>query len=65
MRLFQNSNCAMADIGRYKVPTGLRPLLEALAREVLRAQPDDLVAFSQLFFAELQHQRKCEKKKRI
>ncbi|KAK5978597.1 IQ calmodulin-binding domain-containing protein family protein [Trichostrongylus colubriformis] len=43
---------------RYKVPDGLRPLLEALARETLRSQPHDIVRFAQLFFDELQHHRK-------
>ncbi|VDO20572.1 unnamed protein product [Haemonchus placei] len=43
---------------RYKVPDGLRPLLEALARETLRSQPKDIVRFAQLFFEELQHHRK-------
>ncbi|VDL74824.1 unnamed protein product [Nippostrongylus brasiliensis] len=43
---------------RYKVPDGLRPLLEALARETLRSQPKDVVRFAQLFFDELQHHRK-------
>ncbi|VDP43383.1 unnamed protein product [Heligmosomoides polygyrus] len=43
---------------RYKVPEGLRPLLEALARETLRSQPKDVVRFAQLFFDELQHHRK-------
>ncbi|KAK6058284.1 regulatory subunit of type II PKA R-subunit [Cooperia oncophora] len=43
---------------RYKVPDGLRPLLEALARETLRSQPKDIIRFAQLFFEELQHHRK-------
>ncbi|CAJ0609674.1 unnamed protein product [Cylicocyclus nassatus] len=43
---------------RYKVPDGLRPLLEALARETLRSQPDDVIRFAQLFFDELQLHRK-------
>ncbi|VDM54722.1 unnamed protein product [Angiostrongylus costaricensis] len=43
---------------RYKVPEGLRPLLEALARETLRSQPRDVIQFAQLFFDELQHHRK-------
>ncbi|KAJ1353324.1 hypothetical protein KIN20_009929 [Parelaphostrongylus tenuis] len=43
---------------RYKVPDGLRPLLEALARETLRSQPRDVIHFAQLFFDELQHHRK-------
>ena len=30
---------------KYKVPAGLRPLLEAFARETLRAQPSDIYAF--------------------
>uniref|UniRef100_A0A1I7WGG9 RIIa domain-containing protein n=1 Tax=Heterorhabditis bacteriophora TaxID=37862 RepID=A0A1I7WGG9_HETBA len=42
---------------RYQVPDGLRPLLEALARETLRAQPNDVIRFAQLFFDELQHHR--------
>lgn len=45
---------------RYQVPDGLRPLLEALARETLRAQPDDVIKFASIFFDELQRQRKCE-----
>jgi hypothetical protein len=38
---------------KYKVPVGFRPLLEALAREVLRNQPNDIYAFSALFFERL------------
>ncbi|VDM97716.1 unnamed protein product, partial [Thelazia callipaeda] len=45
---------AESSIERYKVPDGLRPLLEALAREILRAQPTDLVNFSLLFFNMMQ-----------
>ena len=30
---------------KYKVPSGLRPLLEAFARETLRAQPADIYTF--------------------
>ncbi|EFO18168.2 hypothetical protein LOAG_10329 [Loa loa] len=41
-----------------KVPTGLRPLLEALVRETLRTQPVDLINFSILFFNVLQKHRK-------
>jgi len=36
---------ANATTEKYKVPAGLRPLLEALARETLRAQPTDLYNF--------------------
>uniref|UniRef100_A0A0M3HWE4 RIIa domain-containing protein n=1 Tax=Ascaris lumbricoides TaxID=6252 RepID=A0A0M3HWE4_ASCLU len=51
---------AQASTEKYKVPNGLRPLLEALARETLRAQPTDLISFSQLFFDELQrHRSQC------
>uniref|UniRef100_A0A915PGW1 RIIa domain-containing protein n=1 Tax=Setaria digitata TaxID=48799 RepID=A0A915PGW1_9BILA len=35
---------------KYKVPAGLRPLLEALVRETLRMQPTDLINFSMVFF---------------
>lgn len=42
----------------YKVPDGLRPLLEALVRETLRTQPVDLISFSILFFNVLQKHRK-------
>ena len=45
---------------KYKVPAGLRPLLEALARETLRAQPTDLLQFGQLFFDVLQHHKMRE-----
>ncbi|CAJ0571702.1 unnamed protein product, partial [Mesorhabditis spiculigera] len=43
---------------RFRVPEGLRPLLEALARESIRAQPKDLVTFGQLFFDNLAHHQK-------
>ncbi|VDM91690.1 unnamed protein product [Litomosoides sigmodontis] len=43
---------------KHKVPDGLRPLLEALVRETLRAQPVDLISFSILFFNVLQKHRK-------
>ena len=42
---------------RYPVPIGFRGLLEALAREVLRAQPTDVYAFSSLFFSTLDTMR--------
>lgn len=45
---------------KYKIPEGLRPLLESLAREILRTQPSDLIDFSQLYFSELQDHR-CSK----
>ncbi|CAB3400928.1 unnamed protein product [Caenorhabditis bovis] len=38
----------------YSVPNGLRPLLEALARETLRAQPTDVIRFGYFFFDEVQ-----------
>ncbi|CAI5456646.1 unnamed protein product [Caenorhabditis angaria] len=44
--------------GRYTVPQGLRPLLEALARETLRAQPEDVANFGYIFFDQLQKHRK-------
>lgn len=43
---------------KYKVPAGLRPLLEAFAREALRIQPVDLQAFGKLFFDTLYKHRK-------
>ena len=45
---------------KYKVPHGFRPLLEALAREVLRSQPNDIYAFSALFFERLLQFREGE-----
>jgi hypothetical protein len=45
---------------KYKVPAGLRPLLEAFARETLRTQPDDLVHFGLVFFNVLKQQRECK-----
>ncbi|KAM3725818.1 Protein IQ-DOMAIN [Dirofilaria immitis] len=42
----------------YKVPTGLRPLLETLVRETLRIQPTDLISSSLLFFIVFQNHRK-------
>ncbi|MFH4983313.1 hypothetical protein AB6A40_010022 [Gnathostoma spinigerum] len=45
---------------KYKVPPGLRPLLEGLARETLRTQPDDIINFAQLFIDELQVHRKID-----
>uniref|UniRef100_A0A915EKR4 RIIa domain-containing protein n=1 Tax=Ditylenchus dipsaci TaxID=166011 RepID=A0A915EKR4_9BILA len=43
---------------KYKVPSGLRPLLEAFARETLRVQPNDLLTFGQIFFDVLQLHRR-------
>jgi len=43
---------------KYKVPSGLRPLLEAFARETLRSQPTDIYEFGKLFFDVLQIHRK-------
>ncbi|CAG9534402.1 unnamed protein product [Cercopithifilaria johnstoni] len=42
----------------YKIPVGLRSLLEALVHETLRTQPTDLISFSILFFNVLQKHRK-------
>uniref|UniRef100_A0A5S6QHE7 RIIa domain-containing protein n=1 Tax=Trichuris muris TaxID=70415 RepID=A0A5S6QHE7_TRIMR len=42
---------------RYPVPEGFRPLLVALAREVLSNQPRDLYAFGALFFHTLMQVR--------
>lgn len=39
-----------AIINKYEVPTGLRPLLEAFAREALLLQPKDLQYFGKIFF---------------
>ena len=50
---------------KYKVPAGLRPLLEAFARETLRTQPQDLVQFGRVFFETLGEQRESEFKLRI
>ena len=35
-----------------KIPNGFQNILEALAREVLRDQPEDILSFSASFFAE-------------
>ncbi|NWI12556.1 SP17 protein, partial [Crypturellus soui] len=40
-----------------RVPTGFRDLLEGLAREVLRAQPRDIVAFAAEHFQALLDER--------
>lgn len=48
---------AAAATGSHKVPAGLRPLLEAFARETLRAQPTDLIQFGRHFFDTLVQQR--------
>ncbi|PAV90073.1 hypothetical protein WR25_14885 [Diploscapter pachys] len=44
--------------GRYAVPEGLRPLLEAFARETIRTQPKDVARFGLLFFDELHNHRR-------
>ncbi|VDD96229.1 unnamed protein product [Enterobius vermicularis] len=36
-----------------QIPDGLRPLLEAFAKETLKSHPDDLVYFGKVFFDEL------------
>ncbi|GMT35700.1 hypothetical protein PFISCL1PPCAC_26997, partial [Pristionchus fissidentatus] len=46
------------DRERYRIPDGLRPLLEAIARESIRLQPSDVIGFAQLFIDELQHHRR-------
>uniref|UniRef100_A0A0N4Z4X3 RIIa domain-containing protein n=1 Tax=Parastrongyloides trichosuri TaxID=131310 RepID=A0A0N4Z4X3_PARTI len=47
---------------KYKIPDSLRPLLEALARETIRAQPDDVISFGKLFFDILSfHQKDSDK----
>lgn len=45
----------------YKVPSSLRPLLEAFARETLRNQPEDLVQFGCIFFDTLSKHRDSKK----
>ncbi|NXO19423.1 SP17 protein, partial [Oriolus oriolus] len=40
-----------------RVPAGFRNLLEGLAREVLRGQPADVVAFAAQYFQKLLEQR--------
>ncbi|NWY08299.1 SP17 protein, partial [Nothoprocta ornata] len=42
---------------RLRVPAGFRELLEGLAREVLRAQPRDVVAFAAEHFQALLEER--------
>ncbi|KAK0396551.1 hypothetical protein QR680_001762 [Steinernema hermaphroditum] len=44
------TDMAELHLDKYRVPNGLRPLLEAFARESLRAQPSDLISFGKLFF---------------
>lgn len=45
---------------KYKVPSNLRPLLEAFARETLRTQPADLIEFGRSFFETLHLAQKGE-----
>ncbi|NXU19539.1 SP17 protein, partial [Pardalotus punctatus] len=42
-----------------RVPAGFRNLLEGLAREVLREQPTDIVAFAAQYFQRLLKQRQA------
>ncbi|NXY20844.1 SP17 protein, partial [Atrichornis clamosus] len=42
-----------------RVPAGFRNLLEGLAREVLREQPADVVAFAAQHFQKLLEQREA------
>ncbi|NXS81033.1 SP17 protein, partial [Pteruthius melanotis] len=42
-----------------RVPAGFRNLLEGLAREVLREQPTDVVAFAAQYFQKLLEQREA------
>uniref|UniRef100_A0A0R3S5P3 RIIa domain-containing protein n=1 Tax=Elaeophora elaphi TaxID=1147741 RepID=A0A0R3S5P3_9BILA len=58
MVLITEDHMAESSSENYKVPAGLRPLLEALVRETLRTQPIDLISFSVLFFNVLQKHRK-------
>uniref|UniRef100_A0A8C5JGC6 RIIa domain-containing protein n=1 Tax=Junco hyemalis TaxID=40217 RepID=A0A8C5JGC6_JUNHY len=43
-----------------RVPAGFRNLLEGLAREVLREQPTDVVAFAAQYFQKLLESREGE-----
>ncbi|NXY86810.1 SP17 protein, partial [Alcedo cyanopectus] len=43
-----------------RLPAGFRNLLEGLALEVLRAQPDDVVAFAAQHFQKLLQEREGE-----
>ncbi|NWT23843.1 SP17 protein, partial [Cardinalis cardinalis] len=42
-----------------RVPAGFRNLLEGLAREVLREQPSDVVAFAAQYFQRLLESREA------
>ncbi|NWR92354.1 SP17 protein, partial [Xiphorhynchus elegans] len=42
-----------------RVPAGFQNLLEGLAREVLREQPTDVVAFAAQYFQRLLEQREA------
>ncbi|NWT73903.1 SP17 protein, partial [Prunella himalayana] len=42
-----------------RVPAGFRNLLEGLAREVLRQQPKNIVAFAAQYFQKLLEQREA------
>ncbi|NWR09759.1 SP17 protein, partial [Paradoxornis webbianus] len=42
-----------------RVPAGFRNLLEGLAREVLREQPTNVVAFAAQYFQKLLEQREA------
>uniref|UniRef100_A0A183BT57 RIIa domain-containing protein n=1 Tax=Globodera pallida TaxID=36090 RepID=A0A183BT57_GLOPA len=53
-----SGNIARGQESKYKLPSGLRPLLEAFARETLRSQPADLAQFGQLFFETLIEHKK-------
>jgi len=43
-----------------KIPRGFAILLEKLATEVLREQPNDIVSFSAVYFQELLKDRECK-----
>ncbi|KAL3120687.1 hypothetical protein niasHT_007979 [Heterodera trifolii] len=52
-----NDGTAEGQKSKNKLPNGLRPLLEAFARESLRSQPTDLAQFGQIFFETLIEQK--------
>lgn len=58
----------MEDTGKHssgddiQIPDGLRPLLEAFAKETLKSHPDDILYFAKIFFDELHHQRESKQK---
>ncbi|KAK2189720.1 hypothetical protein NP493_98g00027 [Ridgeia piscesae] len=51
-------NVKLSQLVKLRVPDGFHGILESLYREVLRAQPDDVISFMSLYLEDLLQERR-------